>query len=1107
MARIAACLLGIITVLSVAQGAAPASGGSPAVSSSLVPVGQSPPVPAGSVDNGPVSSATSIHLSVTLKPRDPAALAAFVQGVSTPGSTFYRRYLGPGEFASRFGATDATIKVVTDGLRRRGLDPGRVSANHLSIPVTASASTVASAFATQLHSYAEPGGRVAYANTSRPSVQSDAAGAVQSVLGLDDLAQARPGLVTSRSAPASASSGSASAPESPAPGAPAPANGPSPCAAASQTGGYTADKLAAAYKIDGLYATGDLGGGQTVALFELADFSDSDISAYQSCYGTTARVVGPHTDPTLAIDGGAPVPGPSTSGNMEATADVEDVIGLAPRSDVLVYEAPNTTQGLLDEYAKMVTDDRAKVISSSWGICEAILGSGTASAEDTIFEQAAAQGQTVMVATLDDGSEGCNQFTGSGALAVDDPASQPYVTAVGGTQLADSGPSQNEVTWDVPGFAAGGGGISGIWPMPTWQSGSGIVSGTGTGSACAAPSGSCRETPDVSADAASSPGGYTFYCTSGDCGSEYGLRGWSRGFGGTSFATPLWAAIAALTDESCGADVGFVDPSLYRLAASASPPFNDVTGGDNDFLRANSGLYGAGPGYDMATGLGTPVVGGASGLASQLCGLSAVPSINDISPDSGPTTGSPPVTIDGRGFRGATAVMFGSTPATSFTVGSDDQIFVGVPPSPAAGTVNVTVASRTGASAASGGAAYTYFAPPLPYHALTPYRIADTRSGSGDAYAGRTLGPGSSLGLQVTGVGGPLGQVVPDDATAVVMNVTAVAPSQATFLTVWPAGQSRPWASNLNPNAGTIEPNLVEVGLGVGGRVSFYNQLGISDVVVDVEGYVAPDDPTSANAGLFNPIVPFRIADTRPGSGRPYSGQTLVRGDDTRTVQATGVGGVPESGVSAVAVNVTVVNPSAGSFVTLWPADGARPLTSNLNFGPRQVVPNRVIVPVSSTGKISIYNDVGSTDVVVDVGGWYTDSSAPARGGYQFSPAPDPLRVADTRKGQAGLHAGRTLAQPSQSDPLGVQVAGYGVIPSGARAVVANVTAVDTTAASYLTAWPFAAPIPYASDLNWAPGQTVANLMVTKLDPEGMLGLFNAVGSTDVVVDIEGWYS
>ena len=255
------------------------------------------------------------------------------------------------------------------------------------------------------------------------------------------------------------------------------------------------------------------------------------------------------------------------------------------------------------------------------------------------------------------------------------------------------------------------------------------------------------------------------------------------------------------------------------------------------------------------------------------------------------------------------------------------------------------------------------------YTSLVPTRLLDTRPGSstGDGlFAGvGAVGPGQTLNLTVGGRGG----VPASGAGAVALNVTAVAPSASGFLTVWPAGSSRPNASNLNFTPGQVIPNMVIAQVGANGVVSIYNSQGFTDVVVDVLGWF----PTDAG---YTSLVPGRLLDTRAGAATVdglFAGVGKVGPGQTLNLTVTGRGGVPASGVGTVALNVTVTNPSAPSFLTVWPTGAARPNASNLNFTPGETIPNMVIVQVGTNGLVSIYNHAGATDVIVDVLGWFPD--------------------------------------------------------------------------------------------------------------------------------------
>ncbi|GAA5008188.1 hypothetical protein GCM10025734_50050 [Kitasatospora paranensis] len=253
---------------------------------------------------------------------------------------------------------------------------------------------------------------------------------------------------------------------------------------------------------------------------------------------------------------------------------------------------------------------------------------------------------------------------------------------------------------------------------------------------------------------------------------------------------------------------------------------------------------------------------------------------------------------------------------------------------------------------------------PSGYSPVTPQRLLDTRYGTGAPKA--RVGAGGTVTLPITG--GSTG--VPDGATAVILNVTAVNPTSGGFVTVYPDGQPRPVASNLNFAAGQVIPNLVVVPV-VNGKVDLYNKFGNVDLLADVTGYYAPDGP-----GRLATVAPTRLLDTRYGTGAT---KAPVGPDSTITLALDGV----PANATGVVLNVTAVNPSSGGFVTVFPHGSALPVVSNLNFTAKQTIPNQVIVPISE-GKVDLYNKFGSVDLVADMTGYYSpmparSSSAPAR--------------------------------------------------------------------------------------------------------------------------------
>jgi hypothetical protein len=646
-----------------------------------------------------------VHVTVTLRPRDPAGLAREVRAVSTPGSPRYRRYLAPRAFGARYGAGRSTIDAVTGALRARGLRPGRASAGGLSIPLTVPASALPSASAA-----VQDAARTLVMAALPPSARA----AVDAVIAFGRSSAARPLAVRDpvrRSFPLTAAlaAGLAARPAT----APATTAGPQPCAAAAAAAASvranTDQTIAGAYGFGALYAAGDEGQGVTIAVYELEPDDPVDIAAFQSCYGTHTEVSYVH------VDGGAG----SGAGSDEAALDIENLIGFAPRAHLLVYEGPNAQSGLpgsgpYDTFSAIVNQDRAQVVSVSWGQCEAQLGPAAAQAEHVLFEQAAVQGQTIVAAAGDNGAQDCNTggANSSARLAVDDPAGQPDVVGVGGTSLA-AGASPSETVWNggFGGPGAGGGGVSGTWPMGSDQLNTPgflhVRRAAANGTVCHLPrTRYCREVPDVSADADPATG-YEIYWNGADSVPE--PSGW-QALGGTSAAAPVWAALFALTDASpacASTPLGAAGPALYRAAAGDyRGDFHDVTRGENDLALTSGRRWSAGRGYDLASGLGTP---DAAPLAHDLCAESL--SLRAVGGQSSARGAAVAVALHGRDVRGARLRYGAAGLPPGVRVGPRSGRLTGRPRRPGRYHVQVTVRDGHGALA---GRTFTWSVGALP---------------------------------------------------------------------------------------------------------------------------------------------------------------------------------------------------------------------------------------------------------------------------------------------------------------------------------------------------------------------------------------------------------
>jgi hypothetical protein len=248
------------------------------------------------------------------------------------------------------------------------------------------------------------------------------------------------------------------------------------------------------------------------------------------------------------------------------------------------------------------------------------------------------------------------------------------------------------------------------------------------------------------------------------------------------------------------------------------------------------------------------------------------------------------------------------------------------------------------------------------FNSLAPARILDTRNGTGGVTGKIGAGDAGTLTFTVAGKGGvpSAGQV-----KSVALSVAVTQPTAGSYLTIYPAElPSRPNASNLNFKAGATVPNLVTTRLSPDGKIKIYNLAGATHVVIDVAGWYT----TGPSGDLFHAVTPARALDTRYGTG----GKTGKLGAAGQTaLKVAGVGGLPVAGAAAVVTNTAATQPSAGSFMTLYPSGTARPNASNLNYSAGQTISNATVTRVGSGGRIQVYNNAGSTHAVVDLAGWF----------------------------------------------------------------------------------------------------------------------------------------
>ena len=475
-----------------------------------------------------------MSLAISLPLRNEADLDDLLERIYDPQSPSYRHYLGVEEFTQRFGPTQNDHDAVVRFARANGLTVNEISPNRLVVDVEGPVANIETAFHVSMGIYRHPTeNRTFYAPDREPTLDLEVP--VLHISGLDNFTLPHPKMISH-------------APEE---GGKATGSGPH--------GQFVGSDMRAAY-----YGPGPLtGAGQTVGLFEYAGYEIGDVQRYFQTLNQPLNV------PVVGVSlNGRPLAcPPSKCDDSEQVLDIEMSISMAPGlSQVIVYVGSSD----VSIFSRMASDNSAKQLSCSWG------WSDDETSLDPIFKEFAAQGQTVFVATGDNGSS----TPGDSVW----PADDPYITAVGGTDLTTNGPGgpwESETGWSG---SAGMPSKNNI-PIPGYQQIPGVIDSSNHGST------TLRNIPDVAAEANTNQ----YSCWDATC---------SGGNGGTSYAAPQWAGFMAMVNQQAvatsGATVGYLNPTLYRIGVRSNydSDFHDITSGSN-------GKYSAVTGYDLVTGWGS----------------------------------------------------------------------------------------------------------------------------------------------------------------------------------------------------------------------------------------------------------------------------------------------------------------------------------------------------------------------------------------------------------------------------------------------------------------------------------------------------------------------
>jgi subtilase family serine protease len=623
----------------------------------------------GEADGGTALTAITLHFNMTAA--QTAALTQLLADQQNPASAKYHQWLTPEQFADQFGLSAADLATVSQWATGQGFKIVSVARSRTFLQFSGTVDQAQAAFQTSIHKMSL-NGEEHIANVSNISLPSGIAGVVAGVSGLSDF-RVKPRMKVRQVQPRASSS-----------------SGANPAFSSSVSGNtYIAPgDFYTIYDASPLLSSSIDGTGVSIAVAGQTDILLSDIAAFRAASGLSANV------PTVKLygaDPGTPLTNGVAEDESEADLDVEWSGAVAPSATIIYANSKDVFNSMM----QIVDNKLAPIASISYGDCESAIGQPDLNTLNAVLMQANAEGITVVGPAGDSGATDCDYQTtiATQGLAVDFPASSPYVTGVGGTEFnegtgtyfsttnnANGGSALSyipEAVWNATStggeLSAGGGGVSTYFSKPAWQTGAGV------------PADSSRDVPDVALNADPDHDGYLF-CTQGSC--VVGFRASTNGtlsvVGGTSASTPAFAGILALVEQKIGTSfIGNANPVIYALANSTyyNNVFHDVTVGNNESPCQTGSTdcptggeigYSAGVGYDLATGWGSV---DAFNLANDwtlvtpsVTGVGSTASTTTVTASAASVTSGTSVTITAMVASGATTSTVVPTGTVQFLV-------------------------------------------------------------------------------------------------------------------------------------------------------------------------------------------------------------------------------------------------------------------------------------------------------------------------------------------------------------------------------------------------------------------------------------------------------
>ena len=638
----------------------------------------------GSAD--PNMAMDNIIMSLSVRPSAQAALAQLLKDQQDPKSPSYHKWLTPQQFAARFGATDQDITDVTNWLKSHGFHVNSVANGRMSIMFSGKVQQVEQAFQTNIRQY-QVSGKMHHANATDPTMPRAFVGMVNGLVSLNDFPKHRNS--NAHQLPPLFNNGTGTGTHFLAPG-----------------------DFATIYNVNPLYTAGIDGTGQNIAIVGRTNIHLSDVQAFRSFFSLPAN------NPMVIVNG----PDPGDLGGDEETEALLDVewsgaVAKNATIDFVVSASTSTTDGVDLSASYIVNNNLANVMSTSFGLCEAALGAAGNMFWNSLWSQAATQGITSFVASGDSGAAGCDgsgSLLATGGAAVSGVSSTPFNIAVGGTEFNDAAgtfwadgnnPDQSsalgyipEVVWNESGTTAtgsglfaSGGGVSTQYTKPAFQIAPGV------------PADGQRDVPDVSLTSALHDG---YMIIQGNTPTSLGLQV----VGGTSAASPSFAGIMALVVQKTGSAQGNANNSFYFMASNQAmggiAVFHDITSGDNSVPGVAGFSASPGPGYDLATGLGSVdaanLVNFWNNNAADFS-IAAAPASQSVT--QGGTTGNYTITLSTiNGFAGTanltvTGLPAGATPtfgSTSVAVPGSTTLSIATAATTPVGTYTLTITAASG---------------------------------------------------------------------------------------------------------------------------------------------------------------------------------------------------------------------------------------------------------------------------------------------------------------------------------------------------------------------------------------------------------------------------